>query len=220
MPIVLTAKLNGSETIQYFHEPLAAFYLRQASIHASTAAESVEVETKFKESLLAIIFSSMCLEAFANEMAENKLIGDELEDFIRLRNKYKIKGKTTGVALKIKRLFTLQWSVDLSLQHSPLREVNNLFRLRNDLVHYKITKTAGKAYMPSSESRTIGGKHIITKIDLTKEPTRTELPIIAKINEREAANSYNAALRIVKKWNTEAGAPPDALAGFNECDVA
>ncbi|SRR5713226_441959 len=216
MPIVFSARLDGSEATRYFHVPLAQFYLRQAAIHTSTVLHTTEEEPKFKEALLAILFSSLCLEAFANEMAENKLEGDDLEHFFWLKGKYKNKGTGTGVAFKFKLMFAIQWSVDLSLQESPLKEVDELFSLRNELVHYKLTKAAGRAHMPQGETHSTGRGGVITTFDLTKEPTRIELPVVAKINERTAVSSYNAALRIIKRWNAEAGAPPDALNGFNE----
>jgi hypothetical protein len=216
MPIVFSAKLDGSEATRYYHVPLASFYLRQAALHASTAIQATEEEPKFKEALLAIIFSSLCLEAFANEMAETKLEGDELEDFFWLRGKYKNKGRGAGAAFKIKLLFDFHWSVDLSLQESPLREADELFSLRNELVHYKLTKAAGRAYMPQGETRITEGGGFVTTFDLMREPKRVEVPVVAKINERSAVDSYNAALRIIRRWNAEAGAPADELKSFSE----
>lgn len=137
-----------------------------------------------------------------NEIAEGKLKGDELEDFFGLKGKFKSKDRGASVARKIKILFALH-SVELSLQESPLREANELFLLRNELVHYKLTKTAGKAYMPNGElCTTVQGGFVIT-FDLTKKRDRVELPLVAKINQHSATDSYIAALRIMERWNAE-----------------
>ena len=194
---------------------LSIFYLEQALNHATGAANAPEGEPKFKESLLAIVFASLCLEAFANEMAENQFDGKELKDFLALKGKYKIKHQATSVAWKIKLLFDSCWTVNLLIMQSPLKEVEELYRLRNALVHYKLGETAGKAYMPPPETHVVG----VTVFDFMKQPTRIEPPLVARVNASEAAKSYNAALRTIKMWNERAGAPPDALASFSECVV-
>ena len=216
MPVVFTAKLDGSEAIRYFHVPLTVFYLEQASNHATGAANAPEGESKFKESLLAIVFASLCLEAFANEMAENKYDGKEQKDFFDLKGKYKRKNnQVTSVAWKIKLLFELHWAENLLIEHSPLKEVEELSRLRNALVHYKLGEGSGKAHMPPPETHVVG----VTVFDFMKQPTRIEPSLVERTNAREAAKSYNAALRTIKMWNEKAGAPPDALARFSECVV-
>ncbi|GEM_PF-5375940 len=209
MPTVFSAKLDGSEAIRYFHVSLVIYYLRQASDHAKNAAVVSEREAKFKDSLLAIMFASLCLEAFANEMAENSLSSEKLDEFQK-------KDRSMSVDSKIQLLFNEQWSTDLSAHESPLREVKELFRLRNKLVHYKFSEAAAKAYMPPVETRRLDGGGFMTTIDFMKQPNRIEPSLVESVDERDAARSYNAALRVIKLWNEKAGAPPDALANFTE----
>jgi hypothetical protein len=165
--------------------------------------------------LLAVIFASLSLETFANEMAEAKLEGDDLENFIWLKRKYAKEKEASAAAFKFKLLFNLFWSVSLSLQESPLKEVGELFSLRNELVHYKLSKAAGRAYLPQGKVN-ISEAGGVTTFDLMRQPVRIEEPVVARINEHSAVNSYNAALRLIKRWNAEAGAPADALRSFSE----
>ncbi len=217
MPIVFKMKLDGSEGIRYFHVSLSVFHLKQALHHAQAAIDAAnpEGETKFKESLLAIVFASLCLETFANEMAEGKFSDKELEDFSRLQGKFKIRGRATSVASKLKLLFNLYWAMDLSIEQSPLKEVEELYRVRNDLVHYKFSKSAGKAYLPVGTCE-VGNGQFMTTLDFGRQPTHVEPSLVEMINAHEAAKSYNAALRIIKLWNERAGAPPDSMPSFGE----
>jgi hypothetical protein len=215
MRVVLRANLDGSEAVRYFPVPLAIYYLRQSAVHAAAAIATTDEEPKFKESLLAVLFAALFAEAFANEMAENRLESDNLENFLWLRGKYKNKEGVSGVTWKVKLLFSLYWSVDLSPDQSPLKEIDEVFRLRNQLVHYTPTKAAGKAHMPSGEMNSVDGG-VVTRFDLTKEATRFEPPVVARIDANQAVNSYNAMLRVANRWNAEADAPPDALATFHE----
>ena len=215
MPIVFTANLDGSEATRYFPVPLAIYYLRQSGAHAEASTTAKDEEARFKESLLAVLFASLFAEAFANEMAESRLRGDDLEHFLWLNGKYKKQKGASGVTWKIKLLFSLYWSVNLSADQSPLKEIDEVFRLRNELVHYTPTKAAGKAHMTSGEKSSVEGG-VVMRFDLTNQATRIEVPVVARIDARQAVNSYNAVLRIAKRWNAEADAPPDALATFRE----
>lgn len=220
MPTVLTAKLDGSEAVRHVPISLAVFHLRHASLHAVAAARAPDGELRFKESLLTIVFASLCLEAFANEMAEDTFASDELESFFWLRGKFKTKNRSPAVAQKICLLFERRWSVKLSAHESPLKEVAELFIVRNLLVHYRLTESAAKAYLPTAGARTTSDGGFVMRIDLTASPMRVEPSLVETVNERRAAASYNAALRTLKLWNAHAGAPADALSNFSECVVA
>jgi hypothetical protein len=220
MPTVFTAKLDGSAAVRYFPISLAVFHLRHAFLHATAAQRATEGEPKFKEALLSIVFASLCLEAFANEMAEETLKPDELEDFFWLRRQFRSKVRAPSVVSKIRLLFERRWSAKLSLQASPLKELGELFDLRNLLVHYRLTESAAKTYLPRGSIRTESDGASVTQIDLTTQPTRVEPSLVEKVNERRAADSYNAALRVLKAWNGYAGAPADALSSFSECVIS
>jgi len=220
MPTVFTAKLDGSAAVRYFPVSLAVFHLRHASVHATAAACATEGEPRFKEALLSIVFASLCLESFANEMAEQTLKPDELEDFFWLRRQFRSKVRVPSVASKIRLLFERRWSAKLSPQASPLNEVVELFDIRNLLVHYRLTESAARTYLPLGSIRTASDGTSVTKIDLTTPPTRVEPSLVERVNERRAADSYNAALRVLKAWNSYAGAPADALSSFSECVIS
>lgn len=212
MPTVFSAKLDGSEAVRYFHVSLVVYYLRQASIHAKCAAVATDSDEMFKDSLLTIIFASFCLEAFTNEMIEN-VFGDAKLD------EYRKKERSMSVGSKLQLLFREKWSVELSTQELLLNDINELFYLRNKLVHYKFSESAAKAYMPPVETRPVDGGGSMTMIDFMKQPTRIEPSLMESTDKHEAVKSYNTALRVIKLWNKKAGAPPDALASFNECMI-
>lgn len=117
---------------------------------------------------------------------------------------------------KLKHLFQKRLAFALHSEQSPLKEVKELFRVRNSLVHYRLHETAAKAYIPPPERRDFDDGSSMIAIDFTKQPLRVEPSLVERINESEAAKAYNAALRIIKLWNARAGAPPDTLSNLVE----
>ena len=210
MRVVFETDGAGTSPVQYLHCPLNRYYLRQSADHATAAQQCATREQIFNEALLAVIFASLCLECFANERAEDGLEGKDLKDFLRPG------GRT--VPAKLKTLFHKTLKVGLSMKKSPLKEVEELFDLRNRLVHYKLTESAGKAHMlPSRVEEFANG--IAMKIDFTAPATKIEQPLIESVNARVAAESYNAALALMKQWHLEEKAPPNSLADFPECPL-
>ncbi len=207
MVTVLTAKLDGTEAIRYFPVSLVAFFLTEAALHAGVASKVPDEARRFKESLLAILFSSLCLEAFCNEMAENCLSKADRE---------RVFGRKSGlsVAQRLQFLIQRQFSVNLTLDDPPLQRVRDLFRKRNALVHYKLEEAAGKAKV-RSELQVIGAGSV-TSIDLNAGPIWIQRPFVERVDALEAAVAYNTALRFLKFWNGKAAAPPDSPAGFEE----
>lgn len=208
MPVIFETDGAGTSPVQYLHFPLSRYYLRQSADHAKASQQTAVDEHTFKESLLAVLFASLSLECFANERAEDSLSGDELESFLRAGGR--------SVPSKLKMLFQTTWNVSLSMKKSPLKEVGELFELRNQLVHYKLTESAGKAHMPQGRVEQFANG-IAMNIDFTAQPTKIEPPFIESINARAAAESYNAALALIKRWHVEEKAPRDSLADFPEC---
>src|SRR5271170_5142888 len=107
MPIVFSARLDGSEAVRQFHISLVAFHLREARRHALASASMPKGEEQhFAEALLAVLLSALCLEAFSNEMAEGVISAQELPDFLKIRRRFrKPKAYRSSVTWKIACLF-------------------------------------------------------------------------------------------------------------------
>lgn len=153
MPVVFSAKLDGSEAVRFSHVSLVIFYLRQARARAVAASSLPPGEEQFGEALLAIILAALCLEAFANEWGENILESSELADFMKCRRAYRMPRGIGSVAWKLSIVFEKKWGLTLPRDAGLLPEVDALFDMRNALVHYKLSESAAKTYLPPPPRR-------------------------------------------------------------------
>jgi len=212
MPIVFSMKLDGSNAIRKQHYPIVMFYLSHAYFSAFKSVRAKSNEKAFNESMLAIIFSAMCLESFVNERAENVVSSEEIDDFLHLRKKYiKNKGEH-AVVVKLTRIFNLAHAQ--TLPSDLIDDCIALFELRNSLVHYKLEETAMKIMLPPAKIE----DNALT-IDFMQQPIAIEAPLIAKINPLNASKGYNAARKVIQLWNNAVGAPPASIAKFKECKL-
>src|ERR1700733_14275142 len=213
MPVVFSAKLDGSEAVRHVHVSLVAFYLRQARRHAITSTSLSRSDEQFSESLLAVILSALCLEAFSNEMAEGVFGENVLSDFFKLRRRFKKPSQyLSSVTWKIACLFETQWSHSLATDAQLVRDIESLFELRNSLVHYKLTKSAARLHLPPPAQIPVDGGGVMTVIDFEQPPTRIEKPLAAVVDAKMARESYNLGVRVLQLWNRLAMAPEGALA--------
>jgi hypothetical protein len=217
MPVVFSAKLDGSEAVRFSHVSLVAFYLRQSRSRAVAASSLPTGEEQFSEALLAVILAALCLEAFANEWGENVIESNELADFMKCRRAYRMPEGMGTVAWKLSIVFEKKWGLTLPRDTGLLHEVDALFDTRNALMHYKLGESAAKTHLPPpaqiSDPETGA---FMTVIDFELAPTRFEEPLVRRVNATLAARSYNTALRAVKLWNEKAGAPAHALSAHTE----
>ncbi len=212
MPTIFSAKLDGSEAVRYHHISLVVFYLCQARERALSAASEPAGEAQFAEALLTVILAAMCLEAFANESGENILDGGALADFLRCRRKYQMPEGMGSVAWKLSVVFEKKWGVALARDADPLAQVEALFDMRNALVHYNLSESAAKTYLPPPAQLTdLDTGQVMTVFDFELPPTRSEESLVRQVNAAAAARAYNTALRTLKLWNEKAGPPPHTL---------
>lgn len=217
MPTVFSAKLDGSEAVRYAHISLVVFYLRQARMHALAAMKLQAGEDQFAEALLAVILSALCLEAFANETGENLLPDAELKDFLLARKAYQRPNGIGSVAWKLTIVFEKKWSHQITPGSALIQEIEGLFQLRNELVHYKLGETAAKSYLPPP-ARIANAEtgEVMTVFDFMLPATRVEQSLVVRVNGQAAVRAYNTALRVLKLWNEKAGAPVGALSAHQE----
>jgi hypothetical protein len=218
MPVIFSAKLDGSEAVRYTHVSLVAFYLRQARLHAVSAASMPRDEQQFAAAVHAVIMSALCLEAFANEIGETVFSEQELDDFLRSRRRHKKRDGIAGlVTWKIISLFEEKWGHLLLPDTELVQTIESLFELRNSLVHYKLSESSAKAYLPPPAriaTDEVGGS--MTVFDFMQPASRVEEPLVARVTSKTAIESYNTALRTLKLWNQLASAPDGALSAHQE----
>jgi hypothetical protein len=217
MPVVFSAKLDGSAAVRYQHVSLVTFYLREARAHVSRSLELERGETQFAEAILGVILSALCLEAFANETGEDLVPTAELEDFFRARKAYRKPDGIGSVARKLVIVFEKKWSHELGSDTGLMEEIQLLFALRNELVHYNLKESAAKVFLPPAPMIADPETgQFMTAFDFEQCATHVEPALVSRADAKAAMLAYNTALRVLKLWNEKAGAPPDALSAHQE----
>ena len=188
-----------SECIRYEHHSLVLFYLDQAERYADIAKKNHAEGRLQADSIVAIVFAAMCIEAFVNETAEGAFKKDDLNDFTFLRGKFKKRGKSSSLAKKLVIIF--QEAFQLDLPRSLLDSVEELVRLRNNLVHYKLTDTATKIiYPPLAQTEGSDGQKM-TVVDLVQKPKKVIPPFVQTVTGCAANRSVKTANSVLDLWN-------------------
>lgn len=195
MPTIFEANFDGSDAIRYFHISLVRMYLDQAY---KNATESCSTEQELVFSITSIMFSAMALEAFVNEMSEDVIEKNNLNAFIRMRSPYKKNFGEGEVCAKIRILFKEKFNY--LLEECDIKSIMDLVNNRNNLVHYKLTDTAGKLIMPPVKHSYFEDGRVMSTIDFTLTPKRMEPPFVESINSRSAVSGFNTVLQIILKW--------------------
>jgi len=202
MPVIYEAKIDGSNAIRYFHFSLIRLYLDQAYEHALKSKDDDE-DRLLASSIIAIMFSAMALEAFANEISEDLIPKEELNDFVRLRKAYKQKEQESSLVAKLRILFERKHNHSLSTEQ--INSIETLVVFRNNLVHYKLSELAGKYIMPPARQTQLGENRSMITLDFMLKPEGVEPPFIQHVNIEAALSSFNTALSIINTWGIQSG---------------
>ena len=202
MPTIYEAKFDGSNGVRYFHISLVRLYLDQAHKNAKEAG-STENENSLASSIASIVFSSMALEAFINEVSEDVIDKEELNKFLRLKKPYQITDKEGAVCAKYRILFDKRFNYELDEEVNT--SIKSLIELRNNLIHYKLTELSGKFIMPPVKHMPTGDGGMMSTIDFMVEPERIEPPFLSKVNPAAAVEGFNTAYSVINKWGTMLG---------------
>lgn len=187
------------DCVRYEHHSLVLFYLDQAERYADVAVKNHADGRLQSDSIVAIVFASMCVEAFVNETAESIFRKEDLDDFSFLRGKFKKRGKSSSLTKKLVLIFQEVFQVDPP--RSILDSVEELVRLRNNLVHYKLTDTATKIiYPPLAQTETSDGRKMTT-VDFEQKPKRVIPPFVQTVTGDAAERSLNSAISVLELWN-------------------
>jgi hypothetical protein len=192
MPTIYETNESG-EHFRYVHHSLVAFYLEQASNNALQAKEEQVEGVMLSSSMVSILFSAIALEAALNEFAEKVLDESELEDFEFCRQAFR--KKRSRSALRCKLNSVIQRKFDTELPDTIGVEIDHLSRLRNALVHYKLSKYATK--LKVNTPKTPAG---LTVVDFTAPTEVIDEPLVRKITADAAVAAYNGVLRAINYW--------------------
>lgn len=198
MVTIFEGSIDG-DCVRYEHHSLVLFYLDQAERYADVALKNHADGRLQSDSIVAIVFAAMCIEAFVNETAEGIFRKEDLGDFSFLRGKFKKRGKSSSLN---KKLVVIFWEAfQLDIPRSILDSVEELVRLRNNLVHYKLTDTATKIiYPPLAQAKTSDGR-LMTSVDFNQKPKRVIPPFVQTITGDAAKRSLNTAISVLELWN-------------------
>jgi hypothetical protein len=215
MPTIFEAKA-GENSVHYIQHSLIRFYIDQSHSNALIALKNHQSNIMQAESIVAIMFAAMTLEAFVNEIAEDVVEEPNLNDFFRLRKEYRIENGESSLTAKIRILFHLKHNL---LPDETLKEqIGMLVTIRNNLIHYRLSDLAGKRILPPMKKEAMPDGTYMTSIDFMAAAENVVPPFIQKITGMAAAESFNTALSLLKTWGELAG-EPDNVPGLSQIVV-
>lgn len=216
MPIVFSARLDGSEATRYEYFPLAGLYLRISQEHAVSAlASSSDPPQTLRHIVIAIAFSAMSVEALANELAADIIDKADLEDFDWVRSPFD-KRTAPGKSPVTKKLAILLAKKNHPpLTASMLESMDALVDARNKLVHYKLVNAATRAQLPPAQvALDTGSESGSWTFDLRSEPVSVHPGLVPRLGAQDAADAYNSAYDFFLHWHTLERCP-DAMELFS-----
>lgn len=190
---------HSKDCVRYKYHSLVLFYLDQSQRHAEVSIENHTEGKLQSDSIAAIVYATMCIEAFVNEIAEDTFEKEQLSDFLFLKGEFKKRGKSPSTLKKLEILFSFLFNIDIP--RNIHKSVCELIELRNNLVHYKFSETATKIiYPPMQQTETSNGE-MMTTIDFMQTPKTVVPPLIQRITGQSAKSSYETACSVLELWN-------------------
>jgi len=207
MPIVFETRFDGSDAVRYFQVSLVGFYLDSSRQHALRCLSETEENNQLRESISAVSFASMTIEALINESAEDLVPEVERRPFDKGYSPFNRPKGQTLVAFKYVML--VEKYKNEEVPEDIKDSIAWLIELRNKLVHYKPTDTAGKIILPPPVE-TITPHGVMKTIDFMAEPKRIEPPLVAELNTESAVRAYNTARSTALHWTSINGGAWDS----------
>ena len=198
MPTIFKANFDGSESIRYFHVSIVNFYLDSALNFAKIAIRKANENSQLRRTICAISFSAMTLEAFISEISEDLIQSTDKYSFDRAQKKFRKPLGQSSVAYKYQVLVKMKYGKEVPTD--VIFGIEKLVSIRNMLVHYKLSDTAGKYIMPAPTQMPLEDGSIMFSIDLTSAPVKIEPPFLQSVTAEAAVESYNAVLKALKLW--------------------
>ena len=211
-------------TTRYLRAPLAGWYLKRAHHYAVSSQKeesrdsSSEHEHAFEQAFLAIVYSALALEAFANQIAEDIVPEEKLEAFIWTRKPFARHKRLSAPASKWVHLLGL---VGRKTAHNErhIRNADQVVRARNAFVHYEPRESSAKIITdvePLLESEKVGEE---MKIDINVYMPFTAVQgskLVPSLVEKEidparAKDHYSAVREMLLFWHQVQNSDTDSL---------
>lgn len=198
----IIVRFGGGQPTKYTEaRALSDFYLHFAYQHAS-AKEPTEFTDRFFQVISTILFSTLALEAGANELIETHLSTEERRKFDELfRTKQKQDSK---IMWKWYCLFQSKLNHDYySIKREIFEDINTLASLRNSLTHYKLEENARKSYFsPQKLQKMEDDGYTIPIVNGGMNPDKVEEDIFERLFSRNPATYYTWARNIFVEWGS------------------
>ena len=200
MPKLFEARLDGLEAIRSFPRSIVGFYLRAASDYAKEAITINDPDERLRKVISAITFSAMAIEAFINEVAEDIVPKKERASFDKTRKPYRKPSGQSALSFKYRILVAII-KPGSETPEELFRQLEALASVRNTLVHYKPSDTAGKYILPPRGRESIDGGGIKIAFRLAEKPLLIKPNFLDNISPQVAASSFNSVLRSIRHWH-------------------
>ncbi len=210
MPLILEGRGDGP-TIVYQRIPLTGMYLRSARKFAVSALEITEtsdrLEERIEHAILVVIFSTLALEAAANQFAEDIYSGTTLADFDRLRKSFRKPRDISSTVWKWHKLFADGPKVTMALSDPLLTGTEHLVKTRHMLSHYRPQDTSRKIYYdPSPVVKTVDGMYYREMWNVGMTPSKVESSLIEReLLGDKPGEHFRAAWDVFHAWELANG---------------
>lgn len=198
----IIVRFGGGQPTEFTEaRPLSDFYLHFAYQHAS-AKEPKEFTDRFFQVISTILFSTLALEAGANEVIEMHLLPHEAQKYNKLfRTRQE---KVSEIMWKWHCLFQSKLNYEYySVMSEMFENISTLVSLRNSLTHYKLKKNAKKSYFSPQKIQKMGDEGYTIPIVTGKmAPDKIEEDIFEKLFSRNPATYYTWARNIFVEWGS------------------
>lgn len=151
--------------------------------------------TVYPSTIMGIVFSAMAVEAFCNELAEIFVEERDLKDFIFNRGRYRPEKGDSGTVFKLRYLFNEK---DNIFPNELAAKTNDLFDIRNNLVHYKFSDTAAEYEALSPKGGNVPDGVIV--IDFEAPLEKIKPAFVERLTGRTATECFNTAFEVLESW--------------------
>lgn len=216
MSVILECKGNGP-TIWYDRIQVTGLYLRSARKSAASVLVLADDKERFEErielAILAVIWSTLALEAGANQYAEDVFSNHNMDDFDRCRKAFQKPLKVSRTVWKWHKLFAEGPKVTIPLSDPLLIAAENLMQARHLLSHYRPQHTSKKFYyQPSPYVKGSDGMYHREMWNMKMTPIKVEPSLVEKeLLGDKPREHFLAAWNIFRKWELSYGTDSSEL---------
>jgi hypothetical protein len=210
MPIIIEGRGDGP-TVWLERVSLAGLYLRSARRNAIAALEIAQangpIEERIELAILAVIWSTLALEAAANEIGEDVFTGAALVSFGMGRKPFQKPKGVSMIVWKWQKLFEAGPKLAVTLSNPVMAAAERLVQTRHLLTHYRPQDTARKVhYEPPPVTKTAEGMYYREVWSAEMAPSRIEPSLVEQeLLGDKAAEHYRAAWDVLHKWEVAQG---------------